>query len=280
MPSRPPRGAPPGRRRKALGQNFLTNQDAADRIVELFAPVPGQPVLEIGPGEGVLTVRLLARGAVVVAVERDSRLAGALERRWGPRDGFHLHIGDARRVSLDGILAGHLVAGGRARVLSNLPYSVGTELVVRLLHHGHLLEEITVMLQREVADRICRGPGSRVYGSLSVLAQYFTSPRRLMTLEPGSFRPRPAVRSAVVAMPFRKTRELAPERERLFAAFVLTAFRSRRRTLPNNLAPAWRCDPGRAVALIRKAGIDPGLRPEMLDRDAFIRLFKAGSGGV
>ncbi len=267
-------------RRKSLGQNFLRNLAAADRIVELFAPSPGEVVLEVGPGEGVLTERLLDRGAVVVAIERDTDLAEATARRLGGKPGLHMHLGDARRLPLDPLLLPHVPAGGRARVLSNLPYSAGTEILVRLLRHRAILAGIMVMLQREVADRICAPPGSRVYGSISVLAQYFTEPRRLMTLEPGSFAPPPRVRSAVVSLPFRPTLELSVESESRYGGFIHAAFHSRRRTLPHNLAPAWNCGAPEAARRIEEAGIDPRRRPESLDRSEFLILFKAGPAGV
>lgn len=272
-------GLRPSRRRRALGQNFLTNLAAADRIVDLFDPAPGRPVLEIGPGEGVLTSRLLARGAVVVAVEKDERLAEKLAGRWGPPEGFHLHAGDAAREDLGALLGPHL-GGGRAGVLSNLPYSMGTEILVHLLRHASLLDRIVVMLQREVADRICEGPGSRVYGAISVLTQYYTEPRRIMTLEPGSFTPPPMVRSAVIRMPFRERREIPPQAEGAYAAFILAAFHSRRRTLPHNLAPAWGCAAPEAAGRIRACGIDPGRRPESLAREEFVTLFLAGAAGL
>lgn len=279
-PLSPSRGRPPSRRRKAYGQNFLRSQPAADRIVEIFGPRPGGTVLEIGPGEGVLTGRLLDRGAVVVAVERDERLAEELQRRLAGREGFHLLVADARKVELEPLLAPRLPPGGRARVLSNLPYSVGTEILIHLLRHPRLLESLTVMLQREVADRICAAHGGRIYGSLSVLSQYYTEPRRVMTLEPGSFSPPPAVRSALIHMPFRDARGLPREREDEYAAFVHAAFRSRRRTLANNLAPVWGCDASEAAARIRAAGIDPGARPEALGRESFLAVFLAGSRGL
>jgi 16S rRNA (adenine1518-N6/adenine1519-N6)-dimethyltransferase len=267
-------------RRRALGQNFLRNTAAADRIMDLFDPRPAEPVLEVGPGEGVLTQRLLQREAVVIAVERDPRLAGILQERYAEEERFHLHAGDARRIPLERILAPHLAGGRRARVLSNLPYSAGTEILMRLLGCSACLASMMVMLQKEVADRICSPPGSRVYGSLSVLTQYFTTPKQLMTLEPGSFFPPPRVRSAVISMPFRPDRELTGEEEEAYAPFIRSAFLSRRRTLPNNMAPVWGCDSREAARRVEAAGIQPSSRPEALDRESFIRLYRAGVAGL
>ncbi len=269
-----PRGSS-SRRRKALGQNFLRNLAAADRIVERFAPGDGEPVLEVGSGHGVLTERLLARGARVVAVEKDEALAERLRRRLASSGLLHLETGDARRVPLEALLRPHLEASGhaRARVLANLPYAVATPILTRLLRSPDLFSSITVMLQKEVADRICSPPGGRTYGSLSVLVQYFTTPRCFMTLDPGSFTPRPRVRSAVVEMPFREGRELEPAAEREYPAFIRGLFRSRRRMLLHNLDASWGEPAGSVAARLAALGIDPARRPETLTREECLRLF-------
>lgn len=290
------------RRRKALGQNFLRNLAAADQIVAAFAPRPGEPILEIGPGHGVLTSRLLAAGALVVAVEMDGRLAAKLRERFRdralregsgddcgtpspaaggpaspPAAGLRVVTGDARVVDLDGLLGPHLAASDfpKARVLANLPYSVGTEIVSRFLMAPGLFSSITVMLQREVADRICSPPGSRVYGSLSVLAQYFARPRMVMRLAPGSFEPPPKVHSAVVEMPLREDRELQAAREAGYPRFIRTLFQHRRRTLPHNLVEAWGIQPNEIASRLAAIGIDPGRRPETLTREECLRVYSA-----
>jgi len=186
-------------------------------------------------------------------------------------------VADARKVDLDSLLGPHLGSSGfpKARVLANLPYSVGTEIVARLLFAHRLFSEITVMLQREVADRICAAPGGRVYGSLSVLAQYFTEPRCVMRLAPGSFSPRPEVHSAVVVMSFREPRELGADYERVYPAFIRSLFQQRRRTLPHNLPSAWGSDLKVIAARLQDLGIEPGRRPETLTREECLRIFLA-----
>jgi 16S rRNA (adenine1518-N6/adenine1519-N6)-dimethyltransferase len=266
---------PSSRRRKALGQNFLRNLAAADRIVERFAPGDGEPVLEVGPGHGVLTERLLAHGARVVAVEKDEALAERLRGRLGGSALLHLEVGDARRVPLEDLLRPHLEESGhaRARVLANLPYAAATHILTRLLQTPDLFSSITVMLQKEVADRVCSPPGGRTYGSLSVLAQYFTTPRCLMTLDPGSFTPPPKVRSAVVEMPVREGRELEAAAEMQYPAFIRGLFRSRRRMLKHNLDASWGEETRTVAARLSALGIDPARRPETLTREECLRLF-------
>ena len=237
-------------------------------MVELFEPRNGERVIEIGPGRGVLTGLLLATGAMVTAVEVDPRLAEALAARFRHEPGFHLIQADILKCDFA------LLAGGQpARVMANLPYSITGEVLVRLFAASGVLTAMTLMLQREVVNRLVAPPGGRVYGSLSVLAQYFTLPRTVMTLAPGSFTPPPAVSSAVVSMPFRIGRELPAAMEREYPGFIRMLFAHRRRTLLNNLkaASAAASDP---TLLLRDAGIDPARRPETLGRLEVLRLFE------
>jgi 16S rRNA (adenine1518-N6/adenine1519-N6)-dimethyltransferase len=272
--------APASRRRKALGQHFLSSAPAARRMVEQFAPAPGETILEIGPGQGVLTALLLEAGARVVAVEMDPALAEALRRRFGALPGLKLVEADILRCDIAALLA-----PGPARLLANLPYAISGEILARLLARSDVLTSMTVMLQREVVNRLAAKPGGRVYGSLSMLAQYFTQPRITMQLAPGSFSPPPKVSSSVVEMPFRAVRELPAGEEAAYPRFIRMLFAHRRRTLLNNLkAGAHQLAGGLAdpAGTLRQAGIDPGRRPETLAREEAIRLYqawRAQSGG-
>jgi 16S rRNA (adenine1518-N6/adenine1519-N6)-dimethyltransferase len=262
------------RRRKSLGQHFLRNPAAADQIVDAFAPSAGETVLEIGPGHGVLTRRLLAAGARVVAIEVDGRVASELARRLGADGRLRLIVADALEADLEALLRSSDAAPGkRFRLLANLPYSVGTEIVARALRLPSLFSSMTVMLQREVAERIVAEPGGKEYGSLAVLAQYFTAPALVMRLAPGSFAPRPTVHSAVVVLPFRETRELDSEAEAAYPPFIRALFHQRRRTLPHNLVHAWGSDLKAIAARLAAMGIDPIRRPETLTRGECLRIF-------
>jgi len=265
------------RRRKALGQHFLANLRAADAIVEGFGPAPGEPVLEIGPGHGVMTERLLARGAVVVAVAKDPALAAGLAGRFASEPRLRLLEADALRVDFEEILHPAIEASGRrrARVLANLPYSVSTKILVRLLARADLFTSFTLLLQREVVERIAASPGGKTYGSLSVLAQYFTRPEIKMQLSPGSFRPPPKVDSSLVLLTVREERELAAGEEAAYPAFARGLFSSRRRTLPNNLKGIWGGDTAEIARELAALGIDPERRPETLGREECLRIFRA-----
>jgi len=259
-----------------MGQHFLSNRSAAARLVDIFAPRPGQHVIEIGPGKGALTDRLVESGARVTAVELDRRLAEALRARYEGREEFTLVEGDILDHSIE-----DLARPAPARIVANLPYSITGEVLPRLLLAASCLTDMMLMLQKEVVDRIVASPGGRRYGSLSVLAQYFTVPRVVMRLSPSSFSPPPAVASAVAQFRFRTGRELPAGREAAYAAFIRLLFAHRRRTLLNNLraagarAPKDRPDPAETLA---RCGIDARRRPETLDRDECLRLYLSLDG--
>jgi 16S rRNA (adenine1518-N6/adenine1519-N6)-dimethyltransferase len=256
-----------------MGQHFLSNANAARRLLEIFAPEAGEHVLEIGPGRGALTDPLLEAGVRVTAIEMDRDLAEALAQRHAGNPAFRLVQADVLRCDLAEL------AGPSARVLANLPYSITGEVLFQLLMSGPPLSSMLLMLQREVVNRIVAAPGGRIYGSLSVLAQYFTEPVARMTLSPGSFSPPPAVSSAVVSMPFRSARELPRDAERSYAAFIRSLFGHRRQTLWNNLkAMHGRDDPDRLAARVEPAGIDLRRRPETLSRAECLSLYSSLAG--
>lgn len=228
-------------------------------------------VIEIGPGHGALTDHLIGAGARVVAVELDPRLGETLAIRHADAPGFALIRGDV----LDQDIAA-LSRGEPARVLANIPYSITGELILRLLLAAPPLRAMTLMVQKEVADRIVARPGSRTYGSLSVLTQYFTEPALQMTLRPGSFAPPPEVFSAVVAMPFRDKRELDATHEKEYPRFVRDLFGNRRQTLRNNLrrslSKLTAASFSAIVTGIEAAGLDLSRRPETLSREDVLTL--------
>jgi len=224
-------------------------------------------VIEIGPGRGALTGLLLEHGARVTAVEVDPEMVASVRQRFAEAPGLTVISADILRCDI-----AELAGPGTARVLANLPYSITGEALVRLFRAARALTDMTLMLQREVVTRLVASPGGKVYGSLSVLAQYFTEPRSVMHLAPGSFSPPPAVSSTVVAMPFRIARELSVEAELAYPAFVRMLFAHRRRTLLNNLKSGGYAEPEQLLEL---AGIDAARRPETLDRTESLRLFAA-----
>ena len=230
--------------------------------MDAISPQPGDRFLEIGPGPGVLTTRLAARAGHVTAIEIDRDLAAGL-RATVPSN---VDVVTADILEVD--LATQLAAGP-TRVAGNLPYNISSPILFKLLA-GHFLDA-TLMLQREVADRLVAPPGTKDYGVLTIFTAARADVRRLLTLPPGAFRPAPKVHSAVVRLTFVASR-VPPEIEPAFERLVRVIFMQRRKTLGNALRPF--AEPlGRdSRAALAEAGIDPAARPETLDLGALVRL--------
>lgn len=259
--------SPPLRPLRSLGQHFLVDRGIVRRIVDAAGVVPGETVLEIGPGRGILTEGLLAAGARVVAVEMDRGLHAALAERLGGEERLTLHHADALRFDLRVVPAPY-------KVVANLPYQVTTPLLFRLLEAHAAPSMAVLMVQREVADRLVAEPGTKEYGVLTVAVRAWAECAMCFPVPPGAFRPPPKVRSMVVRITPR-ARPLLPEAEMAgFMAVVRAALGRRRKTLKNALAALGRPAP-RVAAALAAAGIDPGVRGETLDLDAFLRLYRA-----
>lgn len=248
--------------RKRFGQHFLS-ADWARKVIEAIAPGHEDVFLEIGPGTGSLTWPLAAAARQVFAVEIDRNLVAGLRDR--VPGNVAIVGGDFLGTDVEGIVREIAPADG-LRVAGNLPYNISSPILFRLveLHRRTaLLRDATVMLQREVVDRITAMPGSKDYGVLTVMLGLHTEAERLLTLPPGAFRPAPKVWSAVVRLRFVAPRA-AVGRPELFERLVKTIFSQRRKTLGNALKLV-RPGPGDALALLTRAGIDPRRRPETLD---------------
>lgn len=250
-----------GGRRKALGQNFLIDEAIAHETVVAAGIHGGDSVLEIGPGHGVLTRPLLATGAQVFAVEIDERLAGALAENAPPE--LTVERADFLRFDLQRLPAGPLL------VVANLPYSTGTAILERLLTRPERFPRIVVMLQKEVADRVAAEPGSRSYGSLSVLTALWAEASVVLDVPPSCFRPRPKVDSAVVRLDVSESPRVAVEDVDAFRRVVRAAFGQKRKMLRNTLRAAFGDD---AAAVLERTGIDGRRRAETLTLEEFARL--------
>jgi 16S rRNA (adenine1518-N6/adenine1519-N6)-dimethyltransferase len=253
-------------KRRALGQHFLRDAGIARAIVDLVAPSPTDLVVEIGPGEGALTAELARRAGHVIALEVDPVLIARLAPRLL---GVELLQADARTWDYTALRAS---AGGRVLVVGNLPYSVGKPILQKLVMARTAIDEMALMLQREVAERVAAGPGSRVYGSLSVLTQLYCDVRIALRVPPGAFRPPPKVESAVLHLRVRPEPVVPLADERRFHTVVRAAFTQRRKTLANALAAGL----GRPVIQVREAveaaGVEPGRRAETLTIPEFAAL--------
>jgi 16S rRNA (adenine1518-N6/adenine1519-N6)-dimethyltransferase len=247
--------------RKRFGQHFLHDRGVLDRIVEAIAPQPDQALLEIGPGRGALTERLLGRSRTLDAIEIDRDLAALLRQRHGSAPGFELHEGDALEFDLANLATRR---SQRLRVIGNLPYNISTPLLFHVAAAHEHIDDLHVMLQKEVIDRIVAAPGSSEYGRLTVMLAPWIEARRLFDVGPGAFTPAPRVWSAVARVSIR--REPAFVVPQAFARTVSAAFSQRRKTLRNALRTVL------DAAEISAAGIDPGARPETLSPAQFAAL--------
>ena len=251
------------RPRKRFGQHFLTDRHYLDRIVEAIAARPGDAMLEIGPGTGLLTARLaeVVRPLHVVEIDRD--LAGELRRRFPP-ESVVVHEGDALEFDLASLPAA-------LRVVGNLPYNVSTPILFRMEEQAGRIRDCTFLLQKEVVERMVASPGTAEYGRLSVMLQSRFAMADVLDVPPGAFTPPPKVHSALVRM-----RPLGEDRPRardaaLFRAVVAAAFSQRRKTL-RNAARAFVGEPAFAAS-----GIDPARRGETLSVAEFVALADAAS---
>lgn len=258
-------GTPRHRPRKRFGQHFLHDRRIIERLAGLIDPRPGELVVEIGPGEGALTLPLLARGARVLAVEIDRDLAAGLRARAAGHPGLEVLEADALALEIERVAA----PGEPVRVAGNLPYNISSPLVFHLLQSRGRIRDMTFMLQREVVERMSAPPGGRDYGRLSVMVQAACRVERLMTVPPGAFRPPPQVHSAVVRLSPYTVPPLPMPDSRVFAELVRRAFGQRRKTLRNALR-------GYAEeALLRSTGLDPAMRAERVTVEQFARLAAA-----
>jgi 16S rRNA (adenine1518-N6/adenine1519-N6)-dimethyltransferase len=259
-----------GQARKRFGQHFLEPAWVV-KLVDALAPRSDDTFLEIGPGRGALTAPLAARVRRIIAVELDRDLAAALPARLPE---VHVIQEDFLDADLTDILRDEPKP---VRVVGNLPYNVGSPILFKLLHdadEGRLLSDATLMLQKEVADRLVAEPGSDAYGALAIQVALLADAERILSLPPGAFRPPPKVRSAVVRLRFRDPAIDVGDRS-TFERLVRGLFLQRRKTLANALKPV-ADSVGRSTAeLIERAQVDGRKRPEALTLGDMARLARA-----
>lgn len=262
------------RPRRRWGQNFLVDSRAASRIIEAIGPARTDTVLEIGAGLGALTEGLAERAGRVVAVERDPALAGVLKERLGGRfSNLTVVESDVLGVRLKDQLA----SGETGLVVGNLPYSITSPVLEYLLENRRFWRRAYLTVQKEVADRLLARPGGKVYGSLSILVQFYAECERLFDLAPGAFFPRPEVDSSFLLLRARSSPKADVKDEGFFFRTVRAAFGKRRKILPNALAYEKSLRLSRAdwAGVLEKLSIDPARRAETLSIEEFARIANA-----
>jgi len=267
-------------RRQRLGQHFLTRRGAVERVVAAIAPLPGQRFLEVGPGRGALTFPLLSAGARVVALELDRSLAEGLTRRMAGEARLSVVVGDILDADLGSLVQSPLLAGPGVRVAGNLPYSVASPAILRLLQAADLFADFTLMVQREVADRILASEGSRIFGVMTLLCAARATCRRLLDLSPSCFTPPPAVHSTLLHFTPRPSPFLTPSEADGFERVVKAAFSARRKMLRNTLALGLKMEVELAEAAARESGLNPEDRPERIPLQGYLELTRHLKGRI
>ncbi|EIM02449.1 16S rRNA (adenine(1518)-N(6)/adenine(1519)-N(6))-dimethyltransferase [Rhodanobacter thiooxydans] len=258
------------RPKKSFGQHFLHDRRYIDRIVSAIAPRPEDFMVEIGPGEGALTLPLLAAAGRLTAIELDTDLIPDLRSRAATVGELHVIHADVLKVDFSALAHSH--GAPQLRIAGNLPYYISSPILFHCVEHAAAIRDMHFMLQKEVVERMAAEPGSKVYGRLSVMLQLACRVEPLFDVPPEAFRPPPKVESAVVRLvplPVGELHDAPPEHVH---AVVKAAFGQRRKTLANALRQLLDAD------AIRRADVDPKARAETLAPADFVRLAKVYGG--
>lgn len=254
---------------KGLGQNFLTDSNVLGMIAD--AAQPCECALEIGPGFGVLTDTLCRNFEKVVAVEIDQRLMPVLDYTLGEYDNLKIINTDIMKADVPQLIADEF-NGKKLSVAANLPYYITTPIITMLLESRLDIENIVVMVQKEVADRICAKAGSKDYGAITLLCQYFTQPSIVVKVPAGSFMPPPKVDSAVLKLHVLDKPSVEVMDEKTLFKVIKASFAQRRKTLLNGISSGLSIPKDTASELIISAGIQPSIRGEKLTLEEFAAL--------
>jgi 16S rRNA (adenine1518-N6/adenine1519-N6)-dimethyltransferase len=257
---------------KGLGQNFLINPSVCPRMAEMGGANPNSGVLEIGPGIGVLTAELAKRAKKVVAVELDDRLLPVLDETLADYGNIEIIHGDAMKIDLRKLIDEKFSDCSEVAVCANLPYYITSPVIMTLLENRLSVKTVTVMVQKEAADRICAPVGSRESGALTVAVNYYAAPEILFKVSRGSFMPPPNVDSAVIRMNVRKNRLFDVGDEEIFFGMIKAGFSQRRKTLANSLTSGGFLSRAEAADALSDAKIAPNTRIEALDMQRLAEL--------
>src|SRR5262245_4136058 len=256
--------------KKSLGQNFLTDTRVAERMVDAMRLSGHEAVLEIGGGRGALTGLLAGGARRLVVVEIDRGLAAGLRDRFGTEGRVVVEAGDILDVNVRDLLS--LAPGERAIAFGNIPYYASSPILIWLAENADLFDRAYLTMQREVAERIAASPGEKAYGTITVRLAYAGVSRRLFSVAPGAFWPKPAVVSSFVEIAFHRRPPVAVHDEKLLFRVVRAAFAQRRKTLRNTLPLLPEAPPERLPEIAARSGIDLSKRGEALSLAEFARL--------
>lgn len=260
---------------KSLGQNFLTDKNIIDRIIEGAGIGPEDLVIEIGPGIGVITSEAAETAKKVIAVEIDKNLIPILKETLADRDNVEIVNQDILKTDVNRLIDDCFRGEGDfsgVKIIGNLPYYITTPIIMKLLEDGVKADSITIMMQKEVADRIKAAPGTKAYGALSVAVQYYCTVEAVVNVPKDVFVPQPKVDSTVLKLKIREEKPVELKDREVFFSCVKAGFGQRRKTLLNSLMGVKNITKEAARESLEAAGIDPSRRAETLDLEEFANL--------
>ncbi len=255
---------------KSLGQNFLADKQIVDRIIEGADIKPDDTVIEIGPGMGVITREAAERAARVIAIELDKTLIPVLSDTLSGLDNVQIINQDILKTDINELIGGEKAEN--VKIIGNLPYYITTPIIIKLLEENTRADSLVIMTQKEVADRINAGPGSKAYGALSVTVQFYCLTEKITDVGRECFVPSPKVDSAVLKLTFRKAPPVELRNRDIFFECVRAGFGQRRKTLSNSLQTLRGTDREMIRDSLDAAGIDPARRAETLSIEEFARI--------
>ena len=252
------------RANKKLGQNFLINEEIINQIIEKADVNKNDTIIEIGPGLGSLTAKLLENANKVIAIELDSNMSNILKERFCLYDNFELIEKDVLKVDLNEIVEKY----DSVKVVANLPYYITTPIIMKLLEEKLKLKSITVMVQKEVGERFCAVPNSKEYGAITISINYYTKPEIIIDVPKENFEPMPEVDSCVIKLDVRNVPPVELKSEKDFFNLIKAGFSQRRKTINNSLA-SMGISKEKIKNVLEKLGIDSKLRAENLTMEQF-----------
>lgn len=256
---------------KNLGQNFLIDDETVAGIVETASVSKEDLIIEIGPGLGTLTKELLERAGKVICIELDKRMIEILEDRFSMYDNFKVINEDVLKVNLKDLIQKEKIKN--TKIVANLPYYITTPIIMKLLEDKLDIETITVMIQKEVADRLVTEPGTGDTGAITYAIHYYTNPKRILEVPNTSFIPSPKVNSTVVKLNILKTPSIEVKNEKQLFDIIKTAFMQKRKTLVNAIANSGKYgSKEQAEKTLQKLEIDLKIRPEKMSLEQFAKL--------
>ncbi|MBQ1977136.1 MAG: 16S rRNA (adenine(1518)-N(6)/adenine(1519)-N(6))-dimethyltransferase RsmA [Ruminococcus sp.] len=259
---------------KALGQNFIVNPSVCPRMAEMCGADKECGVLEVGPGIGVLTNELCKVAKKVVAVELDKRLPEILAKTLSDHDNVKIVSGDVMEIDLHKLIKEEF-EGMDVVVCANLPYYITSPIIMKLLEERLPIKALTVMVQKEAADRLCAQMGSRAAGAVTAAVRYYSEPKLLFKVSAGSFMPAPKVDSAVIRLDIHNETKLNVKDEKLYFRVVRGAFSQRRKTVSNSLSSVLSIEKAKVLEALEKAGVSPMARAEQLTLEDFASISNA-----